>query len=323
MFNYILFLLACTSPDVKTIELPDQESIEKARDMANQMFGALPDKMPGSENDTKEKVALGKKLYFETRLSVNNSQSCNTCHRVDNGIMGVDGEVTSKGALGKRVHRNSPTVINAGFQLFQFWDGRAPNLKEQAKGPILAKGEMEMPSEEAVLDVLNSDADYIKMFDEVYGKSSVTYDNLADAIAAFERTLISKDKFDEFQKGNVDLTKEELDGFNLFINTGCVSCHNGNLFGGKGFQKAGIISLYDEHDLGRFNITGQESDKFVFKIPTLRNIEMTGPYFHDGKVETLDRAISTMAKIQLGKNLSDSEIKKIRVFLHTLTGEVK
>lgn len=301
---------------------------EKARSLANRAFGVIPDKMPGSESDSYKKISLGKSLYFEKKLSLNQSQSCNTCHRVDESLMGVDNESTSMGALGHRVHRNSPTVLNAGFQFSQFWDGRAKDLKEQAKGPILAKGEMEMPSEDAVLSVIKSDSVYPGMFEEVYGNDGITYDNIADAIASFERTLITKDKFDDFQRGNVDLTDQELRGFNLFVNTGCASCHNGFLFGGNSYQKVGVISPYMPdgkitEDLGLYNISKKEDDKYFFKVPTLRNIEKTYPYFHDGKVKTLPEAISIMAQIQLGKKLEVSEVEDIEAFLKTLTGSIK
>jgi cytochrome c peroxidase len=306
----------------------NEDAQSKARSLAVKAFGVSPDKMPGSELDTFKKISLGESLYFEKRLSVNQSQSCNTCHRIDESLAGVDNEATSKGALGHRVHRNSPTVLNAGFQFSQFWDGRAKDLKEQAKGPILAKGEMEMPSEESVISVIKSDSSYVGMFEEVYGKEGLTYDNLADAIAAFERTLITKDKFDEFQKGNVDLTEQELRGFNLFVQTGCASCHNGFLFGGNSYQKVGVIELYMQNgemtdDLGLYNITGKEDDKYFFKVPTLRNVEKTYPYFHDGKVKTLKEAISIMAQIQLGKKLNDSEVEDIEAFLKTMTGSIK
>ena len=316
-------------PEEKAVvESDNKELQEKARILANRAFGVIPDKMPGSESDTFKKIALGKSLYFEKRLSVSQSQSCNTCHRVDENFMGVDNETTSKGALGHRVHRNSPTVLNAGFHFAQFWDGRAADLKAQAKGPILAKGEMEMPSEESVIDVIKSDKSYVSMFKDVYGENGITYDNLADAIAAFERQLITKDKFDEFQKGNVNLEEQELRGFNLFVQTGCASCHNGFLFGGNSYQKVGVIEPYMSdgkitEDLGLYNITKKEDDKYFFKVPSLRNIQRTHPYFHDGKVKTLKDAISIMAQIQLGKKLETSEVEDIEAFLKTMTGSVK
>jgi cytochrome c peroxidase len=332
-FLFILNLGCTKDVEVKPekdvmVESDNSDAQEKARTLANRAFGVIPDKMPGSESDTGKKIALGESLYFEKRLSVNQSQSCNTCHRVDKEFAGVDNEATSKGALGHRVHRNSPTVLNAGFQFAQFWDGRAADLKAQAKGPILAKGEMEMPSEESVLDVIRSDKSYVSMFEDVYGKDGITYDNLADAIAAFERQLITKDKFDEFQRGNVDLTEQELRGFNLFVQTGCASCHNGFLFGGNSYQKVGVIEPYMPdgkitEDLGLYNITKKEDDKYFFKVPSLRNIQQTYPYFHDGKVDTLKEAISIMAQIQLGKKLETSEIEDIEAFLKTMTGSIK
>jgi cytochrome c peroxidase len=299
-FLFILNLSCTEDVEVKpgkdvVVESDDSEAQEKARSLANRAFGVIPDKMPGSESDTDKKIALGESLYFEKRLSVSQSQSCNTCHRVDGGFAGVDNEATSKG---------------------------------EAKGPILAKGEMEMPSEESVLDVIRSDKSYVSMFEDVYGKDGITYDNLADAIAAFERQLITKDKFDEFQKGNIDLTEQELRGFNLFVQTGCASCHNGFLFGGNSYQKVGVIEPYIPdgkitEDLGLYNITKKEDDKYFFKVPSLRNAQWTYPYFHDGKVKTLKEAISIMAQIQLGKKLEASEVEDIEAFLKTMTGSVK
>lgn len=180
----------------------DTAKAEQLQKQASAILGPLPEKMPGSENDTPEKIALGKKLYFEKALSINDSQSCNSCHDLNNGNMGVDHEKTSPGAKGERGGRNSPTSVNAGFHIAQFWDGRAPDLKAQAKGPILNPGEMAMPDEDTVMKKLSGMPEYPKMFKAAFPEQDkvMTYDNLAEAIASFERTLISKDRFDSFQK---------------------------------------------------------------------------------------------------------------------------
>jgi len=193
---------------------------------ALKMIGVLPDKMPGAEKDSPILVDLGKKLYFEKALSKNGSQSCNSCHAVDGGRAGVDNEPTSPGAFGKRGDRNSPTTLNAGFHLAQFWDGRAPNLKEQAKGPILNPIEMAMPAEPVVIERLKADKDYPRLFAAAFAGESdpVNYENLARAIAAFERTLITRDRFDDFLQGQHGvLTSSELKGLVTFLTTGCTA----------------------------------------------------------------------------------------------------
>jgi cytochrome c peroxidase len=299
----------------------DLKKVEELRTAAKEAIGVLPDKMPGAEKDTADLVKLGEKLYFEKRLSENNTMSCNTCHRVDNGLGGVDNEITSPGAFGKRGGRNSPTVLNAGFQLAQFWDGRAEHLEAQAKGPILNPIEMAMPSDKDVLDRIKSFAEYQALFEKAFpkGDDRVTYDNIANAIAAFERTLITHDRFDEFQHGYNKLNAQELRGLETFMNTGCTTCHNGPLLGGNQYHKVGLVNKYETSDLGRFEVTKDESDKYKFKVPMLRNIELTYPYFHDGKQKTLEEAVKTMAWLQLGKELTDAEVKDITAFLKTLT----
>ena len=303
------------------------EDNKKAKELAKQSketIGILPDKMPGAENDTAKKIELGKKLYFETKLSINDSQSCASCHKIDEKLGGVDNLQFSPGAKGEFGGRNSPTVLNAGFHIAQFWDGRAKDLKEQAKGPILNPVEMAMPSEKAVIDKISAIEEYQKLFKEAYpeSKDPITYDNLADAIAAFERTLITKDKFDDFQKGDLKaLNAEELDGLNLFMNElDCTQCHDGPVLGGNGYEKVGVQKPYtSKKDKGRFDVTKNEDDLFKFKVPSLRNIALTNPYFHDGSVVTLEEAVKTMADIQLGETLTDVQTQKIVKFLKTLT----
>lgn len=308
----ILGLLAYCGPSEKTLELQKK---------AKATFGVMPDQMPGSDKDTPERVALGKKLYFDTLLSENKTQSCNSCHNVEGKAGGVDNEPTSKGAFGKTGDRNSPTVLNAGLHFAQFWDGRAKDLKEQAKGPILNPVEMAMPSEKAVIERLNADADYPALFAKAFeGANPVTYDNLAEAIAAFERTLITKDRLNDFVLGDHKaLTADEQAGLEAYLNVGCATCHNGVAIGGNSFRKLGQEKEFVTKDLGRFDVTKKEEDKFFFKVPSLRNIAITGPYFHDGSVKTLDEAVKLMATHQLGKDLDEKEVAKIVKFLGTLT----
>ena len=304
--------LAAETPDAKTL-----------RTRALELLAPLPDRMPGSENDTPERVALGQKLFFEKRLSLNQSQSCNTCHRVDEGKGGVDNEPTSPGAKGERGGRNSPTVLNAGFHVAQFWDGRAETLEDQAKGPVLNPIEMAMPAPEVVLERLSADAGYAAAFKKAFpGEATpVSYDNFARAVAAFERTLITHDRFDDFLKGDdTALTLNERAGLNEFLTIGCTTCHYGPLLGGNNYKKIGIVNVYEnDADKGRIEVTKEEYDELVFKVPSLRNIALTWPYFHDGRQATLRDAVKSMAWLQLGLELDATQLDSLVAFLQTLT----
>ncbi|MBM7422285.1 cytochrome-c peroxidase [Spongiibacter marinus] len=291
------------------------------RAQAQAFFKPLPAAMPGSENDTPERIALGEQLYFETALSTNGSQSCNSCHQVDNNGAGVDNEPTSPGALGERGGRNSPTSFNAGFHIAQFWDGRAADLKAQAKGPILNPVEMAMP-DEATAEQRLRDAGYATAFAKAFpnAEPALSYDNMAEAIAAFERTLITRDRFDEFLAGDDQaLNAAEKQGLKTFISTGCIACHSGATLGGTMYQKMGVVNAYaNTSDIGRQEVTGKASDRFVFKVPALRDISRTAPYFHDGAAKTLDEAVKQMAWLQLGRSLSDADTASIVTFLNAL-----
>ncbi|APH42703.1 Cytochrome c peroxidase [Leptospira interrogans serovar Copenhageni/Icterohaemorrhagiae] len=323
--TFLGILLVTCGPSEKTKKLIDD---------SKKIFGTIPDKMPGGEVDTPELIQLGEKLYFEKRLSANDTQSCNSCHNVVGKAAGVDNLPTSPGAFGKIGVRNSPTVLNAGFHIAQFWDGRAKDLKEQAKGPILNPVEMAMPSASEVEKKIGQIPEYQELFAKAYPDSltkensntltraqKITYDNITGAIAAFERTLKTQDRFDDFQKGNHKaLSIEEQEGLEKFIATGCITCHVGPLLGGNSFRKLGQINPYENSsDKGRQDLTKNSSDAFVFKVPSLRNVAITGPYFHDGKITTLEEAVKKMAHLQLGKDLSDSDTKLIVTFLKTLT----
>ena len=293
------------------------------RERAGAIFQPLPDKMPGADADTPAMVKLGKDLYFEKRLSKNSTQSCNSCHRVDENRGGVDNEPTSPGAFGERGGRNSPTTLNAGFHIAQFWDGRAATLEDQAKGPILNPGEMAMPDEATAVARIKEVEAYTKAFAEAFpdAKDPVTYNNIAEAIAAFERTLKTNDRFDDFLKGDDKaLSEPERRGLLTFLNTGCIACHLGPTMGGNLYQKMGLIEPYaNTTDLGRAALTKNDAEKFFFKVPSLRNVGITGPYFHDGGAKTLEEAVSTMARIQLGKKLTETETADIAAFLRSLS----
>ena len=269
-----------------------------------------------------EKVELGKMLFFEPRLSKSGFISCNSCHNLSTG--GVDALPTSIGHHWQEGPINSPTVLNANFMLAQFWDGRASNLKEQAAGPIANPKEMGFTHELATETIASMPA-YRARFAKVYGDEKVDIDRLTDAIAAFEKTLVTPNSpFDQYLLGKQDaISSEAKAGYQLFKDKGCVSCHNGPAVGGTMFMKMGLIKPFHTNNPaeGRKGVTGKDADKFVFKVPTLRNIELTYPYFHDGSVWTLEEAVNTMADIQLGQKLTDKETKEMVAFLNSLTGE--
>lgn len=269
------------------------------------------------------KVNLGKKLFFEPRLSMSGIISCNTCHNLSLG--GTDNLKTSIGHKWQAGPVNSPTVFNSSLSIAQFWDGRAANLKEQAAGPIQADIEMAMPHTLAV-DVLSSIPGYLELMQQVYGSPDVNLDRITDAIAAFEETLVTPNsRFDQWLMGDDNaITAKELAGYQLFKNSGCIACHNGEALGGTSFQKMGIVAPYETTSPaeGRSAVTGKDKDRFSFKVPTLRNVELTYPYFHDGEAATLEEATDIMGRLQLGRKYSDEEIAMLVAFMKTLTGEI-
>ena len=293
---------------------------------ANQFFKPLPDQAvsPPENPTTPEKVRLGQMLFFDPRLSKSMAISCNSCHNLATG--GVDNLSTSPGHLGQLGGRNSPTVLNAAVEFVQFWDGRAPSLEEQAKGPILNPVEMAMPDQEMVLARLRSIPEYVSLFKKAFpaDKEPLTYDNVAKAIAAFERTLLTPSRFDDFLKGKSEaLTPTEKEGLKTVIRKGCIACHNGVGAGGGMYQKFGIFGRYEfSDDPGRQRVTQKEQDRFVFKVPLWRNVTRTAPYFHDGSVWDLKEAVRTMGRLQLGQQLKDEEVDSIVAFLHSLEGTV-
>jgi cytochrome c peroxidase len=291
---------------------------------AQRYFAPLPATMPGAGNDTEARVALGRMLFFDARLSINDAQSCASCHRLDNGVAGVDNLATSPGAEGQPGRRNSPTVINAGWQKSQFWDGRARDLADQAGQPILNPDEMAMPSEQAVVDKLAALPGYPAVFAAAFPGSepALTYANLREALAAFERTLRSEARFDDFLRGDTDaLTAQEQRGLDTFMRVNCVRCHDGPLLGGTLHEKLGIEAPYhNQADQGRYEVTGDDKDRMVFKVSQLRNITHTGPWFHDGTGSDLADVVRIMAQIQLGTELKDRQVDDIVAFLGALGG---
>ena len=258
---------------------------------ANAIFKPLPEWMGDKPSD--EMVALGRQLYYEKRLSKNHDISCNSCHQLDN--FGQDGEPTSPGHKGQRGGRNSPTSLNAALHIAQFWDGRAEDVEAQAKGPILNPIEMAIADEATAVAVIESIPGYSPMFEAAFGDAGVTYDRIADAIGAFERGLVTPSPVDAFLKGDASaLNAEQLAGMKTYMDVGCTSCHNGVGVGGAGYFKLGMVQPYETKDLGRFDLTQQESDKYVFKAPSLRNVTRTGPYLHDGSITDLGEMVRIM-----------------------------
>jgi len=294
------------------------------------LFKILPEVALNEANAMSDaKIKLGKILYFDKKLSLKETQSCNTCHNLE--TYGVDNNPTSAGDNGGFGNRNSPTTLNAALHATQFWDGRMKDVEEQAGGPILNPVEMAIPNEKFLIDRLSKVEIYQNLFKEAFPEDSnpLTYKNIQNAIGAFERTLITPNKFDKYLAGDLTaLSIDEKKGLQTFINTGCASCHNGEVLGGNMFQKFGVFAKYEDYtkskivDNGRFDVTKNEADKFFFKVSGLRNIEKTAPYFHDGSVASLEESIKIMAKVELNKDLTDVEIAEIATFLKALTANL-
>ena len=302
----------------------------------NESVKPLPLKIEGLNPD---KVALGRQLFADTRLSGDDTIACASCHNLQLG--GTDRRQVSIGIGGAKGKLNSPTVFNSIYNFRQFWDGRAASLEEQIDGPIHSPDEMGSSWPE-VIDKLQRDANYRRQFQQIYGSerrkrsgtsapvAEIAPETIRDAIATYERSLISPNApFDRYLKGDLQaLTSKERGGYRRFRAYGCISCHQGIAIGGNMFQHFGIFGNYFEdsqdlqpEDLGRYNVTGAASDRYVFKVPSLRNVELTPPYFHDGSVETLAEAVRIMGQYQLGRILTDEDVDALVQFLRSLTGE--
>jgi cytochrome c peroxidase len=296
---------------------------------AQTAFKPIPSQPPALAKNplTPEKIELGKMLYFDPRLSSSWLISCNTCHNLSLG--GVDLLETSIGHGWQKGPRNGPTVLNAVFNIAQFWDGRAKDLHEQAMGPVQAAIEMNSTRARTV-QTLRSIPDYVRRFEKSFPgeKDAVTFENMARAIEAFEATLLTPNsRFDQYLNGKTGaLTAAEQNGLSLFLTKGCAPCHNGVNVGGRAYFPFGVVEkpgaeILPLNDKGRFEVTRTASDEYVFKSPSLRNIELTPPYFHSGKVWDLRQAVAIMGSSQLGAKLTEPEIDAIASFLRTLTGE--
>jgi cytochrome c peroxidase len=319
MIKHILFLAALAL--LGTSGLNAETVVNRA---ALGMFQPILEVADNPENPvTDAKVNLGRMLYYDTRLSKNRTMSCNSCH--DLASFGDDGLKTSKGIHDQFGGRSAPTVYNAAIHIAQFWDGRAKDVEEQAIGPVTNPIEMGMPDPDYVLKVLKSIPGYVDAFKAAFPDQDepLTYVNVGNAIGAFERKLLTPSPFDDFLKGDdAALTDAQKHGLNLFITTGCTVCHSGMGVGGHLYQKLGLVKEWPTKDLGRYEATKVETDKYFFKVPSLRNITETAPYLHDGSVETLPEIVSKMAEYQLGRVLPEEDVNAIVTFLGSLKGRI-
>ena len=302
---------------------------ENLREAALEMFKPLPSTIPSVRDNkiTPEKIALGKALFFDPRISASGVFSCNSCHNLATG--GDDNLETSIGHGWQKGPRNSPTALNAVFNIAQFWDGRADDLKAQAKGPVQAGVEM-ANTPDNVIATLKSMPDYVTWFKEAFPDDAdpITFDNFAKAIEAFEATLITPAPIDAFLNGDDGaMTTEAKQGLAQFMDKGCASCHAGINVGGEGYYPFGLIEkpgadVLPENDKGRFAVTNTADDSYVFRAAPLRNIALTAPYFHSGKVWDLKQAVAVMGTAQLGEELQGEEVDLIVAFLDSLTGKM-
>jgi cytochrome c peroxidase len=316
---------AAQAPVAKPAPVAQEPAVEEPEfDMTvlTAYFGNEPSAPKAATPSTPEKVALGKALYHDTSLSKNGNLSCASCHDLSN--YGQDGKATSPGSDGKNGDRNSPTTLNAFRNFAQFWDGRAASVEDQAIMPVLNPVEHGVADEKELVAKIQAKPELVAAFQKAFpGDGSVSVDNFKHAIGAFERTLKTRSPFDEFLEGNdAALSTEQKVGLQKFIEVGCTQCHSSRLFGGAMYQKLGVVRPYPTEDTGRMKVTGNESEKFMFKVPALLNCEKTAPYYHDGKIATLEEAVKNMAAIQLNKDLSKKDVDSIVAFLKALTGTV-
>ena len=305
---------------------PDEDLIARTK----AVFGPLPASMPLADNPiTPEKVRLGNLLFFESRISVDRTVSCAKCHPP--ALYAADGLRKASGNHCKENPRNSPTILNAAAQISAHWIGNRMNVEDQARQAVTGPPAFGMPNNEAVEKVLKGMPEYVALFKAAFpgDKDPVTVENFARAVGAFERTLMTPAPFDDFLQGNAKaLTDQQKRGLRTFLDTGCMTCHFSPYLGGQMYQKFGVFEPYQKYtksaqvDDGRFAVTKNEADKFFFKVPVLRNVAMTPPYFHDGSVDRLAEAVTIMAKVQLARDLPPAQADDIAVFLHALTGKV-
>ncbi|MDZ4726056.1 MAG: cytochrome c peroxidase [Leptospira sp.] len=284
-------------------------------------IGALPNQTPGSDSDTSAQISLGEKIFKDKSLSLNGVQSCSTCHLLTGRNAGTDAQSTSRGTLGQVGRRNALSIFNVGFQETLFWDGRINTLEDQALMPFVDQNEMSLPSISELINRLNTNSDYVQLFAQAFPDSpNISTSHIKKSISAFERSLITPSRFDEFIKGdNLALNIAEKQGLRLFLDLNCIKCHQGHMLGGGKFVKLDSVFSYNNQDLGRYEFTLNESDKYFFRTPSLRNVALTAPYFHDGSVSTLTEAVRRMNHYESPRTISESEILILVNFLKTLS----
>ena len=325
LFVNILFFLSVHGPAWGT---EADELVKRAR----QVLGVLPQVIVSERNPvTPAKVTLGKTLFYETRISIDGTVSCSKCHPF--GLYAADGLRESIGNQCRLNPRNAPTVLNAAAQISAHWIGNRIDVEDQAKQSVIGSPSFGMSSFADVEKKLKAIKGYGPLFEQAFPgeKEPISIDNFAKAIGAFERTLVTPSHLDSFLEGEKEAMNEgEKKGLRTFMEVGCIMCHSGPYLGGQMYQKFGLLEPYWKYtgtkteaiDEGRFAVTKNESDRYVFKVPVLRNIAKTSPYFHDGSVDSLESAEGIMAKVQLGRNLSKEEIRDIHAFLISLTGKI-
>lgn len=338
-FPLVLALIfgALTALSAAAAQEASQEA-EQLHRTATALFAPIPEVAENPDNPvTEEKVELGKMLYYDPRLSLSGVFSCNSCHNL--ATYGVDNLETSTGHGWAQGPRNSPTVLNAALHSSQFWDGRAKDVEEQAQGPVLNPIEMGIPSGEFAVERIASMPTYGELFELAFPEENepLHYENIANAIGAFERTLLTPSRFDQYLEGDLNaLSDHEQEGLKVFIQQGCAGCHSGVALGGNSLQRFGVTEAYWEAtrdfvtidsptmgmDVGKFAVTHDEADLYVFKVPSLRNITRTYPYFHDGSVWDLRDATQVMSRVQLGRELSEGDLDAIMAFYDSLEGTI-
>lgn len=318
-------VMGCTKKAPPAPSTEQTEAVQEQKPAVAAVEPIVP--LPSSVDVDMDKVMLGRSLYHDTILSGDGTVACVTCHSLDHG--GAEPRKTSKGIGGQIGPINSPTVLNSGYNFVQFWDGRAKDLQEQAAGPVANPIEMGADWDE-VVKRLNENKEYAAAFAKLYD-DGVTQANATDAIAEYEKSLITPSRFDKFLLGDQNaITEAEKKGYATFKEVGCTACHTGVNVGGTMFQKMGLVKDYfadreaqlTDADLGRFNVSKNPAEKHFFKVPSLRNIELTPPYLHDGSQETLESTVKIMGTYQLGRELTDAQVNSIVTFLKSLTGEL-
>lgn len=322
----ILFVFVLSFAGISSASNGDEDLLKQAK----QISGPLPQVMLSEKNPiTPEKVKLGKILFYETRISVDGTVSCARCHPI--GLYAADGLKKSIGNNCKLNPRNAPTILNAAGQISAHWIGNRTDVEDQARQSVIGPPSFGMPSYEAVENKLKEIKGYMELFKKAFpaDNNPVTVDHFAKSVGVFERTLVTPSAFDAFVKGDIAALKEqEKRGLRTYMETGCMTCHSSTYFGGQMYQKFGLFEPYWKYtksepiDEGRYVATKNDADRYVFKVPVLRNVAKTSPYFHDGSVNKLEDAVWIMGKIQLGKELKNSQVEEVVTFLKSLTGKI-